>query len=93
MPPRHHIGIAEPDGSGWSLGFPAFPGTVTTGDTLAELIGHARDALASVVATMEEDGLTLPASVDADPQASPCAPMALVASRSVLRIPRLSPGL
>jgi predicted RNase H-like HicB family nuclease len=71
MVTRHYIGIAESDGNGWSLGFPAFPGTVTTGDTLAELVGHARDALASVVGAMEEDGLMLPASVDADPHASP----------------------
>jgi len=67
MTTRHYIGIAESDGNGWSLGFPAFPGAVTTGDTLADLLGHARDALASVVAAMEEDGLTIPASVDADP--------------------------
>ena len=71
MATRHYIGIAESDGNGWSLGFPAFPGTVTTGDTLAELVGHARDALASVVGVMEEDGLTLPVSVDADPHSSP----------------------
>jgi predicted RNase H-like HicB family nuclease len=71
MATRHYIGIAESDGNGWSLGFPAFPGTVTTGDTLVELVSHARDALASVVGAMEEDGLKLPTSVDADPHASP----------------------
>jgi len=72
MATRHYIGIAESDGNGWSLGFPAFPGTVTTGDTLADLLGHARDALASVVGAMEEDGLTLPASADADTYAPTC---------------------
>jgi predicted RNase H-like HicB family nuclease len=71
MATRHYIGIAETDGDGWSLGFPAFPGTVTTGDTLAELLGHARDALASVVGAMEEDGLALPPSVDDDPRSAP----------------------
>jgi predicted RNase H-like HicB family nuclease len=71
MATRHYIGIAEPTGGGWAISFPAFPGTVTVGDTLAELVGHARDALASVVGAMEEDGLTLPASVDADPHSSP----------------------
>jgi predicted RNase H-like HicB family nuclease len=70
MATRHYVGIAESDGNGWSLGFPAFPGTVTTGDTLAELVAHARDALASVVAAMEDDGQALPVSVDADPRSS-----------------------
>ncbi len=73
MATRHYIGIAEPTQDGWSIGFPAFPGTVTTGETLAELAMHAGDALASIVAAMEEDGEALPVSVDTDPRSSPYA--------------------
>ena len=56
MATRHYIGIAETDGDGWSLGFPAFPGTVTTGDTLAELLGHARDAHDFLRSFLQENG-------------------------------------
>ncbi|HEX4368031.1 MAG TPA: type II toxin-antitoxin system HicB family antitoxin [Rhodopila sp.] len=54
MSTRHYLGIAEPLPANWSISFPAFPGTVTTGRDFAELMTNARDALASVVAAMEE---------------------------------------
>jgi predicted RNase H-like HicB family nuclease len=35
MATRHYTAIAEPTPAGLSIDFPAFPGTVTTGETLA----------------------------------------------------------
>ena len=66
----HYLAIAEQAPDNWSLSFPAFPGTVTTGQDFAELIANARDSLASVVAAMQEDGDPLPASFEASPGAS-----------------------
>jgi predicted RNase H-like HicB family nuclease len=51
-----------------AISFPAFPGTVATGSGFAELMTNARDALASVVAAMEEDGERIPESFDASPE-------------------------
>jgi predicted RNase H-like HicB family nuclease len=67
---RHYLGIAEPLPENWSISFPVFPGTVTTGRNFAELMTNARDALASVVAAMEEDGETIPESFDVSPDSS-----------------------
>ena len=69
MTTRHYLGIAEPLPENWSMSFPVFPGTVTTGRNFAELMTNARDALASVVAVMEEDGTSIPESFDASPDA------------------------
>ena len=69
MTTRHYLGIAEQLPENWSISFPAFPGTVTTGGDFAELLTNARDALASVVAAMEEDGERIPDSFDASPEA------------------------
>jgi predicted RNase H-like HicB family nuclease len=51
----------------WSISFPAFPGVVTTGDSFADLMANARDAIASVVAAMEEDGEPIPEGFIGDP--------------------------
>ena len=67
MTTRHYLGIAEPLPENWSISVPVFPGTVTTGRDFAELMKNARDALASVVAAMEEDGAAIPESFDASP--------------------------
>ena len=68
---RYFLGIAEPGANNWSISFPAFPGTVTTGDTFADLMTNARDALASVVAAMEEEGQPIPEGYDGRPEAQP----------------------
>ena len=68
MAARYYLGIAEPLPENWSISFPAFPGTVTTGQGFAELMTNARDALASVVAAMQEDGEPIPDSVEAVPE-------------------------
>ncbi len=69
MPTRHYLGIAEPLPDNWSISFPVFPGTVTTGRDFAELLANASDALASVVGAMEHDGEPVPESFDASPHA------------------------
>jgi predicted RNase H-like HicB family nuclease len=74
MTTRHYLGIAEPLPANWSISFPVFPGTVTTGRDFAELMTNARDALASVVAAMEEDGQSIPDSFDVAPASSPYNP-------------------
>ena len=67
MTVRNYLGVAERAEGNWSISFPAFPGTVTAGQTLAELYTHAKDALASVVEAMQEDGQALPDSLEASP--------------------------
>jgi predicted RNase H-like HicB family nuclease len=81
---KHYVGVIEPEPKNWALGFPAFPGTFTLGDTLGDLLMHARDALASVVGAMEEDGDALP------PDATE-APDAFDIDRSLYDDPRLVP--
>ena len=66
MATLHYLGIAEPGPGNWSLSFPRFPGTVTTGSTFAELMNHGRDALASVVEATQETGEALPSSLGDD---------------------------
>jgi len=60
----HYVGVAEPVDTGWSISFPSFPGTVTTGESLHHLMVEAKDALASVVDAMQEDGMALPAALE-----------------------------
>jgi predicted RNase H-like HicB family nuclease len=70
MAVRSYIGVAERAEGNWSISFPAFPGTVTTGDTLAALYGHAKDALGSVIEAMQEDGLAIPESLETLPDSA-----------------------
>ncbi len=67
MVTRSYLGIAEQTPENRSMSFPAFPGTVTIGGDFAELMNHARDALASVVTAMEQDGQQIPASFEPPP--------------------------
>jgi predicted RNase H-like HicB family nuclease len=68
MTTRHYLAVAEHNPRGWSISFPAFPGTVTTGNTFAALMTHAPDALASVIEAMQEDGATIPGSFNGSPR-------------------------
>jgi predicted RNase H-like HicB family nuclease len=74
---RYWLGIAELLPSNWPIRFPAFPGTVTTGRNFAELMKNARDALALVVAAIEEDRLRLPDRSDVSLESSACDPAAV----------------
>ena len=60
MSQRHYLGIVEPGPNNWSISFPAFPGVISVGDTFAEVLEHGRDALASALDAMQEDGDDLP---------------------------------
>jgi predicted RNase H-like HicB family nuclease len=71
MATRTYFGIAERAGDGWSISFPAFPGTVTTGDTIPDLLTNARNALASVVEAMQDEEQEIPQSYDDSPTADP----------------------
>ncbi len=57
---RHYLGIAEPSNTGWCISFPAFPGVVSVGHGVSDLLQNATDALASVIAEMQADGLEIP---------------------------------
>ncbi len=60
MATRYYVGIAEPGPNNWSISFPAFPGVITVGDTLAALVAHVSDALACAIEAMEADGAVIP---------------------------------
>jgi len=64
MATKHYLGIAEFSGTSWAISFPSFPGTTSAADDFAELMINARDALATVVEVMQEDGDRLPPSVE-----------------------------
>jgi antitoxin HicB len=52
----------QPEG-GFTVTSPALPELVTEGDSLAEALAHARDALAAVVELYADEGRPLPAGV------------------------------
>jgi predicted RNase H-like HicB family nuclease len=64
MATKHYIGIAEQGPDNWGISFPAFTGTITIGDNFADLIRHAKDALATIVEAMIEEGLPLPPAME-----------------------------
>jgi predicted RNase H-like HicB family nuclease len=65
MATRYYLAIAEPGPNNWSISFPAFPGAVTVSDTFADLLMQARDALASVIGEMQQDGEQIPDGIEA----------------------------
>ena len=73
MAQRHYLGIAEPGPTNWSISFPAFPAVISTGITFAEMLENGRDALASAVDAMQEEGDALPPeyTTSADPGYDP----------------------
>ena len=64
---RRYVGIIEPGPHNWSISFPAVYGTVTTSKSIAELLGHAGDALEFVIDATQEVGKVFPDDVDAAP--------------------------
>ena len=67
MGTRSYIAVAENGAGNWGISFPAFPGVTSVGDTLAEVIAHGRDALASAIEAMEDDGADIPVDYAVDP--------------------------
>jgi len=69
METRYYLGVAEPGPNNWAISFPNFPvGVFTVGDTFADLMAHASDALASAIEAMEEDGDPIPESYSGNPE-------------------------
>lgn len=55
----------QPDG-GFTVSVPALPEVVTEGDTEAEALANAEEAIRAILAYRRDNGLTIPA--DADPK-------------------------
>lgn len=56
--------IFTPDGNGWSVRFPDVQNCFTDGDTLAEALEMAEDALCMMLYDAEERGQEIPAASD-----------------------------
>lgn len=54
------VALIPDDGGGYTLVVPALPGCVTEGDTLAEALQMAEDAIAGYLSVLVEDGDPLP---------------------------------
>jgi predicted RNase H-like HicB family nuclease len=52
--------IPDPEEGGFTVRVPALPGCVTEGDTLAEALDNARDAIRLYLADLTADGLPAP---------------------------------
>ncbi|QMW23645.1 type II toxin-antitoxin system HicB family antitoxin [Sandaracinobacteroides saxicola] len=61
-----YFGVAEAGTSGFGLYFPDFPGCVTGGETMTELVSNGHGALQAHINLMVEDGDTLPLPSEPD---------------------------
>ena len=68
MTTRYYLAVVdqEPGESNRSILFPDFPGVTSVAESYGAIMRQARDALASGVLGMIEDGRPLPASVEDD---------------------------
>jgi len=66
MATKYYLAIADrlPGEANWSITFPAFPGLATVAESFAEIMRQAKDALATLVDDMENDGEALPAAIE-----------------------------
>jgi predicted RNase H-like HicB family nuclease len=51
-----------PDETGFTVEIPALPGCITEGDTVADALTNAREAIGAYVASLHDDGLPVPSS-------------------------------
>jgi predicted RNase H-like HicB family nuclease len=60
---REYTIILDPDteGSGFTVLVPALPGCITQGDTRAEAIENAKEAIALYIESLKADGEPIPA--------------------------------
>lgn len=70
MATRYYIGIVEPGPQTWGISFPQFPGVISLGDSLTDVLANGRDALATVIVAMQEDGVEVPEDYTIDSAAS-----------------------
>jgi predicted RNase H-like HicB family nuclease len=68
MATKYYLAIADrlPGESNWSITFPDFPGVTSVAEKFADVMRQAKDALATAVEDMEQDGDALPPSVEED---------------------------
>jgi predicted RNase H-like HicB family nuclease len=68
MATKYYLAIADrlPGESNWSITFPDFPGVTSVAEKFAAVMRQAKDALATAIEDMEQDGEALPPSVEED---------------------------
>lgn len=68
MATKYYLAVADrlPGESNWSIIFPDFPGVTSVAEKFADVMRQAKDALATAVEDMEQDGDALPPSVEED---------------------------
>ena len=68
MATKYYLAISDrlPGESNWSITFPDFPGVTSVAEKFADVMRQAKDALATAVEDMEQDGEALPPSVEED---------------------------
>jgi len=66
MPTKNYLAIADrcPGDTAWSITFPDFPGVTSMAEKAADIPRQAKDALATAVEDMEQDGEDLPPSLE-----------------------------
>ena len=84
---RYYLGIAEKDQENWAISFYAFPEPVKIGDTLPELIMHARDALASAIDEMQGDGRNIPEGIERQKAVEPDLDLSVYENYRLVIIP------
>jgi predicted RNase H-like HicB family nuclease len=87
MATRYYLAIAEPGPENWSISFPAFPGAVTVADTFSGLLMHVRDALASVIDAMQQDGEPVPDGIEAQNGMDPSIKLSLYRDPRIVMVP------
>ena len=92
MTTRHYIAVVdqEPGEDNRSILFPDFPGVTSVAETFSAVMRQAKDALASAVLDMSEDGEPLPPSVEDD--AMPDIDLSQFRKPHVLLVPVEVPG-
>lgn len=68
MATKYYLAVADrrPGESNWSITFPDVPGVTSVAEKFADVMRQAKHALATAVEDMEQDGETLPPSVEED---------------------------
>ena len=66
MKDRHYYGVIEVGGDGFGIYFPDFPGCVSAGDTIDDVIAMGHEALQFHIDGMVEDGEAIPNPSEVD---------------------------
>ena len=92
MTTRYYLAVVdqEPGEQNRSILFPDFPGVTSVAESFSAIMRQARDALASGLLDMIEDGKPLPPSVEDD--AMPTVDLTLFRNPHLLLVPVEVPG-